>query len=143
MLLAIKSHLNLADPVHATFLAVCLTGFFGLLRKANMLLKGVARFNPLKHLRRSDIVFYPGWALLSTAGLKPSSLVNVSLLFHYLSSQATHCALILHYSMLLSLCQPPCLDQPSSCQYPQVGASYHSHMANLTAFLSQWPPQQV
>ena len=30
--------------------------------------------------------------LSSTAGLKPSSLVNVSLLFHYLSSQATHCA---------------------------------------------------
>ena len=58
MLLAIKSHLNLTDPVHATFWAVCLTGFFGLLRKANMLLKGVTKFNPLKHLRRSDIVFY-------------------------------------------------------------------------------------
>ena len=64
MLLAIKSHLNLADPVHATFWAVCLTGFFGLLRKANMLLKSVAKFNPLKHLRRSDIVFYPGWAIV-------------------------------------------------------------------------------
>ena len=64
MLLAIKSHLNLTDPVHATFWAVCLTGFFGLLRKANMLLKGVAKFNPLKHLRRSDIVFYPGWAIV-------------------------------------------------------------------------------
>ena len=87
MLLAIKSHLNLTDPVHATFWAVCLTGFFGLLRKANMLLKGVAKFNPLKHLRRSDIVFYrQAGPLSSTAGLKPSSLVNVSLLFHYLSS---------------------------------------------------------
>ena len=64
MLLVIKSHLNLADPVHVTFWAVCLTGFFGLLRKANMLLKGVAKFNPLKHLRRSDIVFYPGWAII-------------------------------------------------------------------------------
>lgn len=64
MLLAIKSHLNLTDPVHATFWAVCLTGFFGLLRKANMLLKGVTKFNPLKHLRRSDIVFYPGWAIV-------------------------------------------------------------------------------
>ncbi|CAH3025723.1 unnamed protein product, partial [Porites evermanni] len=29
-----------------------------------MLLKGVAKFNPLKHLRRSDIVFYPGWAIV-------------------------------------------------------------------------------
>ena len=64
MLLAIKSHLNLTDPVHATFWAVYLTGFFGLLRKANMLLKGVTKFNPLKHLRRSDIVFYPGWAIV-------------------------------------------------------------------------------
>ena len=64
MLLAIKSRLNLADPVHATFWAVCLTGFFGLLRKANMLLKGVAKFNPLKRLRRSDIMFYPGWAIV-------------------------------------------------------------------------------
>ena len=64
VLLAIKSRLNLADPVHATFWAVCLTGFFGLLRKANMLLKGVAKFNPLKYLRQSDIVFYPGWAIV-------------------------------------------------------------------------------
>ena len=64
MLLAIKSHLNLADPVHATFWAVYLRGFVGLLRKANMLLKGVAKFYPLKHLRRSDIVFYPGWAIV-------------------------------------------------------------------------------
>ena len=62
MVLAIKSHLNLTDPVHATFWAVCLTGFFGLLRKANMLLKGVAKFNPVKHLGRSDIVFHTGWA---------------------------------------------------------------------------------
>ena len=29
-----------------------------------MLLKAVAKFNPLKHLRRSDIVFYPGWAIV-------------------------------------------------------------------------------
>ncbi|CAH3137874.1 unnamed protein product [Porites lobata] len=29
-----------------------------------MLLKGVTKFNPLKHLRRSDIVFYPGWAIV-------------------------------------------------------------------------------
>ena len=29
-----------------------------------MLLKGVAKFNPLKHLRLSDIVFYPGLAIV-------------------------------------------------------------------------------
>ena len=53
------------DPVHATFWAVCLTGFFGLLCKSDMLLKGVAKFNLLKYLRQSDIVFYPGWAVVN------------------------------------------------------------------------------
>jgi len=64
MLLAIKEHLNLTDPAHANFWAVCLVGFFGLHRKANMLLKGVAKFNPLKNLRRGDIVFYPDWVII-------------------------------------------------------------------------------
>lgn len=64
MLLAIKEHLNLTDPAHANFWAVCLVGFFGLLRKANMLLKGIAKFNPLKNLRRGDIVFYPDWVVI-------------------------------------------------------------------------------
>ncbi|XP_078363286.1 uncharacterized protein LOC144647358 [Oculina patagonica] len=64
MLLAIKAHLNLTDPAHANFWAVCLVGFFGLLRKANMLLKGIAKFNPLKNLRRGDIVFYPDWVII-------------------------------------------------------------------------------
>lgn len=64
MPLAIKEHLNLTDPLHANFWAVCLVGFFGLLRKANMLLKGIAKFNPLKNLRRGDIVFYPDWVII-------------------------------------------------------------------------------
>ena len=65
MLLSMKNHLNLADPAHANFWAICLVGFFGLLRKANMLLTGVAKFNPLKNLRRSDIVFFPaGWVII-------------------------------------------------------------------------------
>ena len=59
--------------------------------------------------------------LSSTAGLKPSSLVNVSLLFHYLSSQVTHCVPVLHYSMPSGLCRPPCLAQPSSCQHSRRG----------------------
>ena len=49
MLLAIKEHLNLTDPAHANFWAVCLVGFFGLLRKANMLLKGVCVLPGLGH----------------------------------------------------------------------------------------------
>lgn len=64
MLLAIKEHLNLTDPLHANFWAVCLVGFFGLLHKANMLLNGIAKFNPLKNLRRGDIVFYPDWVII-------------------------------------------------------------------------------
>ena len=66
MLLSMKKkRLNLADPVHANFWAVCLVGFFCLLRKANMLLRGVAKFNPLKNLRRGDIVFFrAGWVII-------------------------------------------------------------------------------
>ena len=79
-----ESHLNLADPVHATFWAVCLTGFFGLLPKANMFLKGVAKFNPLSILEEVTLCSTQAGPSLSTVGLKPSSLVNVSLLFHYL-----------------------------------------------------------
>ena len=58
ILLAFKNHLNLDDPLHATFWAVCLVAFFGLLRKANLLCKGLAQFNPSKHLRRGDILFF-------------------------------------------------------------------------------------
>lgn len=46
MLLAFKRHLNMDNPLHATFWAVCLAAFFGLLRKANLLSKGLTQFNP-------------------------------------------------------------------------------------------------
>ena len=65
MLLSMKKHLNLADPVHANFWAICLVGFFGPFRKANMLLRSVAKFNPLKNFRRGDIIFFPaGWVII-------------------------------------------------------------------------------
>ena len=65
MLLSMKKHLNSADPVHANCSSVCLVDFFGLLLKAYMLLKGAAKFNPLKNLRRGDIVFFPaGWVII-------------------------------------------------------------------------------
>ena len=51
ILLAFKNHLNLDDPLHVTFWAVCLVAFFGLLRKANLLCRGLTHFNPSKHLR--------------------------------------------------------------------------------------------
>ena len=62
ILLAFKSHLNLDNPLHATFWAVCLVTFFGLLRKANLQCKGITQFDPSKHLRRGDILFFTDWA---------------------------------------------------------------------------------
>ena len=64
ILLAFKSHLNLDNPLHATFWAVCLVAFFGLLRKANLLCKGLTQFDPSKHLRRGDILFFTDWAII-------------------------------------------------------------------------------
>ena len=64
ILLAFKSHLNLDNPSHATFWAVCLVAFFGLLRKANLLCKGLTQFDPSKHLRRGDILFFTDWAII-------------------------------------------------------------------------------
>ena len=64
ILLAFKNHLNLDDPLHATFWAVCLVAFFGLLRKANLLCRGLTHFNPSKHLRRGDIFFFTDWAII-------------------------------------------------------------------------------
>ena len=53
-LLTLRNQLNWDDPWHATFWAVCLVAFFGLLRKANLLCKGPTQFNLSKHLRRRD-----------------------------------------------------------------------------------------
>ena len=53
------NQLNWDNPWHATFWAVCLVAFFGLLRKANLLCKGSTQFNPSKHLRRQDICTAP------------------------------------------------------------------------------------
>ena len=64
MLLAFKHHLDLNNPVHTTFWAVCLVAFFGLLRKANLLSKGLAQFNPEKHLQRGDIFFFTDWVVV-------------------------------------------------------------------------------
>ena len=64
MLLAFQCHVNLVDPLHATFWAVCLVAFFGLLRKANLLSKGLTCFNPLKHLWCRDIFFFNDWVII-------------------------------------------------------------------------------
>lgn len=58
ILLTLKEHLNLDDPFHATFWAVCLVAFFGLFCKANLLSKGSRQLNPSKHLHWGDILFF-------------------------------------------------------------------------------------
>ena len=64
ILLAFRNQLNLDNPRHATFWAVCLVAFFGLLCKANLLCRGSTQFNPSKLLRRGDIVFFADWAIV-------------------------------------------------------------------------------
>ena len=70
-LLAFKSHLNLDNPLHATFWAVCLVTFFGLLRKANLQCKGLTQFDPSKHLRLGDILFFSDWTSIINRWSKP------------------------------------------------------------------------
>ena len=54
----------MADPVDVTFWAVCLTAFFGLLRKSNLVLQSRNSFNPQSHLRRTDFLFYDNVVLV-------------------------------------------------------------------------------
>ena len=64
ILLALRNQLNWDDPWHATFWAVCLIAFFGLLRKANLLCKGSTQSNPSKHLRRRGNILFANWAIV-------------------------------------------------------------------------------
>lgn len=59
MLLDFKYHLDLDNPLHA----VCLVAFFGLLRKGNLLSKGLAQFNQAKLLWHGDIFFFTDWVI--------------------------------------------------------------------------------
>ena len=57
--------------MHATFWAVCLVIFFGLLRKANLQCKGFTQFDPSKHLRLGDILFFSDWTSIINRWSKP------------------------------------------------------------------------
>ena len=61
ILTKIRDLLNLGSPLHVVFWAACLTMFFGLFRKSNVLAPAT-RFDPAKHLCRSDIIVHP-WGL--------------------------------------------------------------------------------
>lgn len=133
MLLFKKKHLNLADPVHATFWAVSLVGFSDVLCKANMLLKSVAKFNPSKNLHRSDIAFFPaGWVITVNRRSKTIQFSQRVFTIHYHPFLATRCAPIQLCSMPSSLFLPPCLAQPLSYQHPPARVSFLSRMESST-----------
>ena len=46
------------------FWAVCLVGFFSFFRKSNLLIPSTEKFDPKKHLCRSDVQFLPSGAIL-------------------------------------------------------------------------------
>lgn len=59
LLLLLRSKLDLTDPVNVVFWSVCLTMFFGLLRKSNVLPPSLKGFISSKHLSRSDFRIHP------------------------------------------------------------------------------------
>lgn len=59
MLLAIKQKLNPAVSKDVAFWAATLLGFFGFLRKGNLVPPSATRFDPRRHLSRSNIVRAP------------------------------------------------------------------------------------
>lgn len=58
ILKGILSQLDLTNATDSNFWAACLTLFFGLLRRANVLPQSRNKFNTDKHLRRQDITFH-------------------------------------------------------------------------------------
>ena len=84
----VRIQLNWDDPWHATLWAVCLVAFFGLLRNANLLCKGSTQFNPSKHLRRRDIIFFARW---SADGPRQSNLASAFRQSLYLASTSIRC----------------------------------------------------
>ena len=56
LLLAIKLHLNMFDPLHVTFWALCLVAFFCMARKSNLVPHSAKSFDASKQLCRRDFV---------------------------------------------------------------------------------------
>ena len=75
-LLAFKSHLNLDNSLHATFWAVCLVTFFGLLRKASLQCKGFTQFNLFKHYAGETYSSLLTRPASSIDGQRPFNLVS-------------------------------------------------------------------
>jgi len=65
ILLDLENHLDLGDPVDATWWALFLLCFFLLLRKSNVVPVSVASFDPRKQLLRSDFVVKKGFLMVN------------------------------------------------------------------------------
>ena len=63
MLKCIIKNLDLKKPFVAAVWALCLTMFYGFLRRSNVMAPSCTKFDGSKHLRRQDILFYP-WGIL-------------------------------------------------------------------------------
>ncbi len=55
ILLAMRSHLQLSRPQDILFWATCITAFYGLFRKSNLVPASAASFDGHKHLTRGDL----------------------------------------------------------------------------------------
>ena len=62
MLKCIIKNLDLKKPFDAAIWALCLTLFYGFLRRSNVMAPSWTKFDGSKHLRRQDILFY-SWDL--------------------------------------------------------------------------------
>ena len=65
LLLQIYPLLNMRSSFDASFWAICLVSFFGMLRKSHLLAKSSRAFDPAEQLLRSDFQFHP-WGSLIT-----------------------------------------------------------------------------
>lgn len=63
MLKQIFQKLDLSKSFDAATWAICLTMFYGFLRRSNVMVPSQAKFDGSKHLRRQDILFFP-WGVL-------------------------------------------------------------------------------
>ena len=65
ILFGILSVLDLNRPFDITFWAACLVGFFTFFRKSNLLIPALEKFDPSKHLCRSDVQLGASGAIIT------------------------------------------------------------------------------
>ena len=73
ILVNIYHKLNLLSSFDASFWAVCLVSFYGMLRKSHLLSSSIRAFDPSQQLVRSEFHFFSGLPLSLFSGAKPFS----------------------------------------------------------------------